>query len=95
MEILKSIITEMKNSLADLMWRICNLEDESVKRLFCLQSREKKKKRMRGKKQNLWEMWHTFKYTDICIMEPVKEGMEKQLFQEIIVENFPNLMQKY
>lgn len=41
MEILKSIITEMKNSLADLMWRICNLEDESVKRLFCLQTREK------------------------------------------------------
>ena len=24
-------------------------------------------------------------------MEPVKEGMEKQLFQEIIAGNFPNM----
>ena len=62
-------------------------------------SEEKNKvKRMKRTEDNLRDLWDNIKHTKILIIgvtekEEQKKGYEK-IFEEIIVENFPNMEKK-
>ena len=96
---LKSTITEMKNTLEEINSRIreaeeliSDLEDRMVGFTAAEQSKEKKMKR---NEDNLRDLWDNLKHTNICITGvPEGEGGvkgTKKIFEEIIVENFPNM----
>ena len=56
---------------------------------------QKKEKRMKRIEDNLRDLWDNIKHTNIRIIvvpqeEEKKKGTEK-IFEEIIVENFPNM----
>ena len=57
---------------------------------------QNKVKRMKRAKDNLRDLWDNIKYTNIRIIgvpeeeEEKKKGYEK-IFEEVIVENFPNM----
>ena len=56
---------------------------------------QNKEKRMKRIEDSLRYFWHNIKHTNIRIIgvpeeEEKKEGIEK-IFEEIIVENFPNM----
>lgn len=54
-------------------------------------NRDKKKKN----EQNLIEMWDTIPHTNVCIMGiPGKREKKKKILEEILTENFPNLVKK-
>ena len=91
-------ITEMKNTLEGInsriteAERISDLEDRMVESTAPEQNKEKRKKRNEG---NLRDLWNNIKRTNIRITcFPVGEEREKgykKIFEEIIVENFPNM----
>ena len=59
------------------------------------QRAKKKKKRIKSKEDNLRDLWENVKHHNIRIIgvpekEDKKKGHEK-IFEEIIVENFPNM----
>ena len=92
-------ITEMKNSLeginnriTEAEKRISELEDKMVEINAEEQDKEKRIKRI---EDNLRDLWDNTKHTNIQIIgvpeeEEKKKGSEK-IFEEIIVENFPNM----
>ena len=56
---------------------------------------ENKEKRIKRNEDSLTDLWDYFKRTNICIIG-VPEGEEREkgpekIFEEIIVENFPNM----
>ena len=56
---------------------------------------QKREKRLKTNEESLRELWYNVKCTNICIIG-VPEGEEREketekIFQEIIVENFPNM----
>ena len=92
-------ITEIKNTLerinsriSEAEERISELEDKMVK----ITSEEQNKvKRMKRTEDSLSNLWDHIKCTNIQIIEipeeeKKKKGYEK-IFEEIIVENFPNM----
>ena len=91
-------ITEIKNNLEEINSRIfeaeeciSELEDKMVK----ITSEEQKKvKRMKRTEDSLRDLWDNIKHNNIRIIgvpeEEKKEGYEK-IFEEIIVEKFPNM----
>ena len=92
-------ITEIKNTLegnnsriAETEERISELEDKMVE----ITSEEQNKvKRMKRTQDSLRDLWDNIKCTNIRIIgvpeeEEKKKGYEK-IFEEIIVENFPNM----
>ena len=92
-------ITEIKNSLegnnsrrAKVEEWISELEDKMVE----ITSEEQNKvKRMKRTQDSLRDLWDNIKCTNIWIIgvpeeEEKKKGYEK-IFEEIIVENFPNM----
>ena len=92
-------ITEIKNTLeginsriSEAEARISELEDKKVE----ITSEEQNKvKRMKRAEDSLRDLWDHIKYTNIQITgvpgeEQKKKGYEKN-FEEIIVENFPNM----
>ena len=91
-------ITEIKNTLeginrvSEAEEQINELEDKMVK----ITSEEQNKiKRMRRAEDSLRDLWGHIKSTNIQIIgvleeEEKKKGYEK-IFEEIIVENFPNM----
>ena len=92
-------ITEMKNTLegvnsriTEAEERISDLEDRMVEFTSAEQDKEK---RMKRSENSLRDLWDYTKCTNICIIgvpegEEREEGPEK-IFEEIIVENFPNM----
>ena len=96
---MNNTITEMKNTLEGINNRITEaeewkseLEDKMVEIMPEEQNKEKRMKRM---EDNLRDLWGNTKYTNIWIIgvpeeEEKKTGSEKR-FEEIIVENFPNM----
>ena len=92
-------ITEMKNTLEGINSRITeaeeqinDLEDRMVEITATEQSKEKRMKRNEG---SLRDFWDNIKCNNIHIIG-VPEGEErekgpKKIFEEIIVENFPNM----
>ena len=92
-------INEIKNSLEGINstiteaeeW-ISDLEDKIVEITTAEQNKEKRMKRI---EDSLRDLWDNIKCTNIRIIwvpeeEEKKKGTEK-IFDEIIVENFPNM----
>ena len=91
-------INEIKNSLegsnsriTDAEERVSDLEDKIVEITTIEQNKEKRMKRI---EDSLRDLWDNIKCTNIRIIgvpeeKEKKKGSEK-MFEEIIVENFPN-----
>ena len=96
---MNNTINEIKNSLEGLNSRITeaeeqisDLEDKTVEITTAEQNKEKRMKRI---EDSLRDLWGNIKCTNIRIIgvpeeEEKKKGTEK-IFEEIIVENFPNI----
>ena len=95
---MSNTITEMKNTLEGINSRITeaeeqvsDLEDRMVEFTVAKQNKEKRMKRSEDSLRDLWDI----KCTNIHIIR-VPEGEEREkgpekIFEEIIVENFPNM----
>ena len=92
-------VTEVKNTLEGINSRISEkeeqiseLEDKMVK---TTSEEQNKVKRMKRTEDSLIEIWDNIKRTNIQIIGvPEEEEKKKQyekIFEEIIVENFPNM----
>ena len=96
---MKNTITEMKNTpeginsrITEAEERISDLEDRMLE---FTATEQKKEKRMKRNEDSLRDLWDKIKHTNICIIG-VPEGEERDkgpenIFEEIIVENFPNM----
>ena len=95
---MNNTINEMKNSLQGINSRINEgeewispLEDKIVEITTREQNKEKRMKRI---EDSLRDLWDNIKHTNIRIIgvpeEEEKKGSEK-IFEEITVENFPNM----
>ena len=96
---MKNTINEIKNALeginsriTEAEERISNLEDKIVEITTAERTKEK---RMKRTVDSLRDLWDNIKRTNIRIIgvpeeEEKKKGTEK-IFEEIIVENFPNM----
>ena len=82
----------MQNRITEAEERISDLEDRMVEFTAAEQNKEK---RMKRNEDSLRDLWHNIKHNNIRIIG-VPEGEEREkgpekIFEEIIVENFPNL----
>ena len=96
---MNNIINEMKNTieginsrLTEAEERISDLEDRMVELTAVEQNKEK---RMKRNEDSLRDLWDNIKCNSTCIIG-VPEGEEREkapekTFEEIIVENFPNM----
>ena len=95
-------ITEAKNTLeginsriSEAEERISELEDTTVQIASEVQNKVKRMKRTEDSPRHLWD---NIKCTNIQITRVPKEEEEKKgyekLFEEIIIENFPNMEQE-
>ena len=96
---MNNAITEMKTTLeginsriTEAEERISDLEDRMVEFTGAEQNKEK---RMKRNEDNLRDLWDNIKRNSIRIIGvPEEEEREKgpeKIFEEIIVENFPNM----
>ena len=91
-------ITEIKNTLEGINSRISEAEEwisELEDKMVEITSEEQNKvKRMKRTEDSLRDLWGNIKFTNIQIIgvpeEEKKKGFEK-IFEEIIVENVPNM----
>ena len=92
-------INEIKNSLEGINSRTTDAEewisDLEGKIVEIITAEHNKEKRMRRIEDSLRDLWDNIKCTNVRIIgdseeEEKKKGTEK-IFEEIIVENFPNL----
>ena len=97
--VMNNTINEIKNSLEGINSRITEakerLSDLEDKIVEITTEEQKKEKRMKKIEDNLRDLWDNIKCTNIRIIgvpeeEEKRKGTEK-IFEEIIVENFPNL----
>ena len=89
---------EIKNTLEGINSRISeaeewisDLEDKMVEITF---EEQNKVKRMKRTEDSLWDIWDNIKCTNIRIIgvpEEEKKKVYEKIFEEIIVENFPNM----
>ena len=92
------MITEIKNSQEGINSRITEAEeqisDQEDKIVEITTAEQNKEKRMKRTEDSLRHLWDNIKRTNIWIIgapeEEKKKGTEK-IFEEIIVENFPNM----
>ena len=96
---MNNTINEIKNSLEDINSRITeaeewisDLEDKIVEKTTTEQNKEKRMKRI---EDSLRDLWDNIKCMNIRIIglpeeEEKKKGSEK-IFEENILENFPNM----
>ena len=95
---MNNTINKIKNSLqginsriTEAEERIIDLEDKIVEITTAEQNKEKRMKRI---EDSLRALWYNIKHTNIQIIavpeEEKKKGTEK-IFEEIIVEKFPNM----
>ena len=109
LEELKNKQTEMTNTITEILnsleginsriteaeERISDLEDRMVEFTAAEQN---KQKRMRRNEDSLRDLWDNIKRNNICIIG-IPEGKKREkgpekIFEEIIVENFPNMERK-
>ena len=95
---MNNTINDIKNSLEGINSRIneaeewiSDLKDKIVEITIAEQNKEKRMKRL----EDFRDFWNNIKHTNIQIIgvpeeEDKKKGSEK-IFEEIIVENFPNM----
>ena len=95
----KNTITEIKNTLEEINSRISETEErisELEHKMMEITSEEQNKvKRLKRTEDSLRDLWDSIKAPNILIIgfpeeEEKKKGYEK-FFEEIIVENFPNM----
>ena len=97
--VMNNTINEIKNSLEGIDNRITeaeewisDLEDKIVEIITAEQNKEKKMKRI---EDSLKDLWDNIKRTNIRIIgvpeEEEKKKVTDKIFEEIIVENFPNM----
>ena len=97
----KNTITEIKNTLeginriSEAEELISELEDKMVK---ITSEKQNKVKRIKRTEESLRDLWDNIQLTNVQIIgvpeeEEKKKGCEK-FFEEIIVENFPNMEKK-
>ena len=96
---MNNTITEVKTTLeginsriTEAEERISDLEDRMVE---CTAAEQTKEKRMKRNEDSLRDLWDNIKHNNIRIIA-VPEGEEREkgpekIFEEIIVENFPNM----
>ena len=96
---MNNTITEMKTTLEGINSRITeaeelrsDLEDRMVE---FITEEQNKEKRMQRNEDSLRDLWDNLKCNNICTIG-VPEGEEREkgsekIFEEIIVENFPNM----
>ena len=95
---MNNTIKEIKNSLEGICSRITeaeeqisDLEDKIVEITTTEQNKEKRMKRIEDSLRDLWDI----KRTNIRIIgvseEEEKKKVSEKIFEEIIVENFPNM----
>ena len=96
---MNNTITEMKNTLERINNRLMEAQErisELENKMVEITAKEQdKEKRMKRTEDNLRDFWDNTKGTNIRIIggpeeEEKKKGSEK-IFEEIIVENFPNM----
>ena len=95
---MNNTVTEMKSTLEGINSRITeaeerlsDLEDGMVEFTSVEQNKEK---RMKRNEDSLRDLWGNMKCTNICIIGVPEEEREKgpeKIFEEIRVENFPNM----
>ena len=93
------MITEIKNTLEGISSRISETEErisELEDKMVEITSEEQSKvKRMKRAEDSLRDLWDHIKHTNIRIIGVPKEEEKKKvyekIFEEIIVENFPNM----
>ena len=95
---MNNTINEIKNSLeginsriTEAEERISGLEDKIVEITTAEQNKEERMKRI---EDSLTDFWDNIKRTSIWIIGVSEEGKKKgieKIFEEIIVENFPNM----
>ena len=100
---MNNTITEMKNALEGINNRITEAEERinelEDKMVEITAEEQNKEKRMKKIEDNLRDLWDNTKHTNVRIIgvpeeEEKKKGSEK-IFEEIIVENFPNQERKW
>ncbi|XP_060160105.1 alpha-N-acetylgalactosaminide alpha-2,6-sialyltransferase 3 isoform X5 [Globicephala melas] len=89
---IKSTLDGINSRITEAEERISDLEDKIVEITTAEQNKEK---RMKRTEDSLRDLWDNIKRTNIRIIgvpeeEEKKKGTEK-IFEEIIVENFPNM----
>ena len=89
---MKNILEGINNRITEAEEQISELEDKMVE---ITADEQNKEKRMKKIEDNLRHLWDNTKCTNIQIIgvpeeEEKKKGSEK-IFEEIIVENFPNM----
>ena len=96
---INSTITEMKNALEGINNRITEAEEQisklEGKKVEKTAEEQNKEKRTKTIEDNLRDFWDNTKHNNIRIIgvpeeEAKKKGSEK-IFEEVIVENFPNM----
>ena len=92
-------IAEIKNTLEGIKSRISEAEErigELKDKMVEITSEEQNKvKRMKRTEDSLRDFWNNIKCTNIRIIGVPEEGEKKKgcekIFEEVIVENFPNM----
>ena len=88
----KNTLEGINSRITEAEERISDLEDTMVEFTAMEQTKEKRRKR---NEDSLRDLWDNIKRNNICIIgvpegEKREKGPEK-IFEEIIVENFPNM----
>ena len=99
---INSTITEIKNTLEGINSRISEAEErigELKDKMVEITSEEQNKvKRMKRTEDSLRDFWNNIKCTNIRIIgvseEEEKKKEYEKIFEEIVVENFPNMERK-
>ena len=89
---MKNTLEEINSRITEAEERINDLEDRMVEFTAMEQNKEK---RMKRNEDSLRDLWDNIKRNNICIIGvPEREERERgpeKIFEEIIVENFPNI----
>ena len=96
---MNNTINEIKNSLEGINSRIMeikewinDLEDKIVEITTTQQNKEKRRK---GTEDSVRDLWDNIKHTTLQMIgvpeEEEKKKRTEKIFEEIIVENFPNM----
>ena len=89
---MKTTLEGINSRITEAEERISNLEDRMVEFTAVEQNKEK---RMKRNEDSLRDLWDNIKCNKLHIIE-VPEGEEREkgpekIFEEIIIENFPNM----
>ena len=95
---MNNTINEIKNSLEGINSRITepeerisDLEDKIVEIITIEQNKEKRMKRIEDSHRDLWDNITRTNIRIIGVPEEKKKKRTEKIFEEIIVENFPNM----